>query len=218
MNDSSASSLQGPEHLPAPEMILRLREFTAEEPLRLLVSGCLYGTACGYDGSTYGEHPAIRHLLGLPNVRAAAFCPEDYSFGTPRELCNITGGDGFDVLDGRARVLAESGKDWTEPMIRAAGAMLAAAQRENIHLAVLMDISAACGSQVIYDGNRALKNYRRGPGVCAALLIRNGYPVMSQRDYRTLALLYGKLREPAPGTLPLLDHHETEWYRDYFGT
>lgn len=218
MQHDSAIPPERPEHLPDPEMILRLPEFTPEEPLRVLVSGCLYGTACGYDGTTYGEHPAIRHLLGLPNVRAVPFCPEEYSFGTPRERCNITGGDGFDVLDGRARVLAESGKDWTEPMMRAAEAMLAAAQRGKIHIAVLMDISAACGSQVVYDGNRELKNYRRGPGVCAALLIRNGYPVMSQRDFGTLRRIFSKLGEPAPGMLPLLDHHETAWYRSYFGT
>jgi hypothetical protein len=33
----------------------------------------------------------------MPNVQVFNFCPEDFSFGTPRALCNIHGGDGFDV-------------------------------------------------------------------------------------------------------------------------
>jgi uncharacterized protein YbbK (DUF523 family) len=39
-------------------------------------------------------------LIRLPNVRAINFCPEEFVFGTPREVCNIYGGDGFDVLAG----------------------------------------------------------------------------------------------------------------------
>ena len=53
-----------------------------------------------------------------------AFCPEDLAFGTPREISDIHGGTGFDVLDGQARVLSESGRDWTAAMLEAAHAML----------------------------------------------------------------------------------------------
>jgi hypothetical protein len=34
------------------------------------------------------------------------FRPEDFSFGTPRMTPNSHGGNGFDVLDGKARSLA----------------------------------------------------------------------------------------------------------------
>ena len=62
-------------------------------------------------------------------------------------------------------------------MIKAADKMLEIAQKEAIELAILMDISAACGSQVIYDGNRLSENkvYQIGAGVSAAQLIRNGF-------------------------------------------
>lgn len=61
--------------------------------------------------------------------------------------------------------------------------MLEIAKRENIELAVMMDASAACGSQVIYDGNRFSENkiYQIGAGVSAAQLMRSGFKVISQR-------------------------------------
>ena len=191
--------------------------FTVAEPMRVLVSGCVAGLQCGVDGSSYGEYPEARKVLSSPNVHAVPFCPEESEFGTPREMCNIHGGTGFDVLDGKARVLTESGVDWTDGMLRAAHRMLAIANERSVHVALLLDISAACGSQVIYDGPRHLRNYQIGAGVCAALLIRNGYPVVSQRDYRTLDRILGHLD---PAHLPdpaAIDHHETEWYRSYFG-
>lgn len=204
--------------LPTEEQIASWPRFTAAEPMRVLVSGCVAGLACGVDGTSYGEYPEARRLLAQPNVRAVPFCPEESEFGTPREMCNIHGGTGFDVLDGRARVLTESGIDWTEGMIRAAQRMLAVAREAQVHLALLLDISAACGSQVIYDGPRHLRHYRIGAGVCAALLLRNGFTVVSQRDYRTLGRILRHLDpayEPDPAAV---DHHETEWYRSYFGT
>jgi uncharacterized protein YbbK (DUF523 family) len=120
----------------------------------------------------------------LPNVKTVAFCPEDSAFGTPRETPDIHGGTGLDVLNGTARVVSDSGKDWTEPMIQAAEAMLAVAQRNEVRIAVLSDISAACGSQVIYRGARANGIYQVGQGVCTALLIQNGIKVVSQRDLK----------------------------------
>lgn len=206
-----------PAHLPTAETIASWPAFSSEQPLRILASGCLAGEQCGYDGTSYGEHAIVVKLFGLPNVQVFNFCPEDFSFGTPRALCNIHSGDGFDVLDGRARVKTEDGEDWTDGMTEAAKHMLELAKVKRVHVAVLMDISGACGSQVIYDGPRHLKIYRRGPGVCAALLIRGGIAVVSQRDLRTLALLFRKLGHEELGPPePARDHHETDWYQAYF--
>jgi uncharacterized protein YbbK (DUF523 family) len=207
-----------PAHLPSPDDIARWPDFTAERPLRVLVSGCVAGLQCGYDGTSYGEYALPRKLLSLRNVEAVSFCPEEFAFGTPREVCNIHGGDGFDVLDGKARVLTESGVDWTDGMLRAAERMLETAQTHRIDLALLMDISAACGSQVIYDGVRREQRYQRGAGVCAALLMRNGFKVVSQRDDRTLHAILSRLDATHTPDETAFDHHEREWYRTYFGT
>ena len=205
------------EHLPTSADVARWPRYTAERPLPLLVSACITGAACGSDATTYGA--PYRHtdaLLRLGNVRPVPFCPEDFAFGTPREIPDIHGGDGFDVLDGRARVLSASGQDWTAPMIEAAHAMLDVARRERVRLALLMDISAACGSQVIYLGNRVEGVYQRGQGVCAALLIRHGIPVLSQRDHRTLGVVMHRL-DPAYEPDPRAENHdECSWYVNHF--
>jgi uncharacterized protein YbbK (DUF523 family) len=208
-----------PVHLPSQSEIEAWPSFTAGDPLKVLVSACLRGVRCGVDGSSYGapfDH--TEHLFRLPNVEVVAFCPEEYAFGTPRETPDIHGGNGFDVLDGRARVMSDSGADWTSAMLAAAHAMLSLAQANEVRLALLSDISAACGSQVIYRGPRSEGRYQAGQGVCAALLIRNGIKVMSQRDHHTLDLILGKLDSTHWPDPTAQDHHQSEWYVERFGS
>lgn len=195
-----------------------LRIPDSAEPLRIMISACLSGVMCGYDGSAYGSYPSVLKLLEYDNVRLVKFCPEEYSFGTPREMCDIYGGTGMDVLEGRAKVLTESGIDWTEGMIKASEKMLEIALEQNVELAILMDVSAACGSQVIYDGNRFAESkiYQIGAGVCGAQLISNGIKVISQRDYASLEILYSKLDPFHKINEAALDHHENSWYKEYF--
>ncbi len=200
------------------QYLKQLRVPTADDPLRILMSACLSGVTCGYDGSANGEYPSALKVLTYPTAHVVRFCPEEFSFGTPREMCDIHGGTGIDVLEGRARVLTENGTDWTDGMIRAAEKMLDLAKQHQIELCVLMDISAACGSQVIYDGNRFSEHkiYQIGAGVCAAQLLRNGFKVISQRDFASLELLYSKLDPGHTVDESKVDHHEIPWYREYF--
>lgn len=205
-------------HLPTFEEIESMPSPTPENPLRILVSACLGGALCGIDGTSNGDYPWIRMLISLPNVRPITFCPEDFSFGTPRSLPDIHGGNGFDVLDGKARVLDEKGQDLTEGMIKAAYEMLNLAKNNNIHIAILMDMSAACGSQVISDGCRLTENrkYQQGPGVASALLLKEGFKVIGQRDFKTLEYLHHKLDPSHEIDQTKIDHHENNWYRSYF--
>lgn len=196
----------------------QLRNPTRENPLRVMMSACMTGVTCGWDGTNNGEFPTALKIVQHENVKIVKFCPEDFAYGTPREMSDIHGGNGFDVLDGKAKVITASGIDWTEGMIKASEKMLEVAQRELIELAVLMDISAACGSQVIYSGNRFSENkvYQIGAGVAAAQLIRNGIRVISQRDFASLEIIYSKL-DPSYSIDPTkIDHHETAWYKEYF--
>jgi uncharacterized protein YbbK (DUF523 family) len=203
-----------------PEALAALREPTAADPLRVLVSGCLAGLPCGVSGTDYGLGAVLRELFALPALKMIPFCPEDSALGTPRTMPDIHGGDGHDVLAGRARVLDEHGQDLTEKMILGAQNMLAHARRERVELAMLTDMSAACGSQVISRGCRLVekREFVASVGVAAALLIQNGIPVVSQRDPLTL----GKIRAlvdpsytPDPGAA---DYHHSDWYRSYFGS
>jgi uncharacterized protein YbbK (DUF523 family) len=202
------------------EYLKQLRIPSKDNPFRLLMSACLSGITCGYDGTANGEYPTALKILQYNTVKVVKFCPEEFSFGSPREMCDIHGGTGFDVLDGKAKLLTESGQDWTEGIIKASEKMLEIAKQEKIELAVLMDVSAACGSQVIYDGNRFSENkiYQIGAGVAAAQLIRNGFKVISQRDYAALEILYSKIDPSYQIDTAKLDHHEIEWYKEYFKT
>jgi len=207
-------------HLPTKEEIQKFPTCTVENPLRILVSACLAGTLCGVDGSSNGDAYWIKKLIALPNAKTTLFCPEEFSFGTPRNLPDIHGGDGFDVLDGKAKVLTDKGENWSEGMIAAAHEMLKLAQANRIDIAILMDMSAACGSQVISNGCRlnSERKYRKGPGVAAALLLRHGFKVVSQRDYRTLEYLHNKLDPLHPIDESVIDHHENAWYQSYFAS
>jgi uncharacterized protein YbbK (DUF523 family) len=196
-----------------------LRTPTPDEPWRVLVSGCLAGLQCGVDGTDYGLAGCIAGFLGLPTIRAVPFCPEDHGLGTPRTMPDIHGGDGNAVIKGQACVLDERGADLTDGMVAGARAMLAHAQLQDVELAVLTDMSAACGTQVISDGCRFddPRKFQRGVGVAAAMLLQAGIAVVAQRDDRTL----GRLRAIAqPGFVvdaTAQDHHQRPWYVETFG-
>ncbi|MDP6934512.1 MAG: 2-thiouracil desulfurase family protein [Myxococcota bacterium] len=195
------------------EAIQALRTPSVESPWRVLLSGCLAGLPCGVDGTDYGLGAARPRWLSENRVHCLSFCPEDHGMGTPRTMPDLHGGDGFAVLDGTARVLDEHRVDLTAAMLAGARAMLNLAVEHEVDLAVLTDRSGACGSQVISIGCRYEEpvQHRRGVGVAAALLIRHGIPVVSQRDPRTLGLLGARL-DPAYAPGPeVVDHHLSPW-------
>ena len=206
--------------MPDKAYIQNLRSPTIENPLRILVSACLVGVKCGVDGDNYGDYPSVLKLLEYKNVKLISFCPEEFSFGTPRETCDIHGGSGMDVLEGRAKVLTETGIDWTKGMILASEKMLEKAIENDIELAIMMDVSAACGSHVIYEGNRFAeeKKYQIGMGVCGAQLTKAGYTVISQREFETLELLYSKIDSTHRIDSAAKDFDQHEWYRGYFSS
>ena len=77
------------------------QEIPATGPI--LVSACLAGRACRFDGSD-NKDDGVGAVVA--SGRAVLVCPEeDGGLGTPRPPAEIVGGDGDDVLDGRARVV-----------------------------------------------------------------------------------------------------------------
>ncbi|MFO0550561.1 MAG: DUF523 domain-containing protein [Polyangiaceae bacterium] len=196
-----------------------LRRPTSADPLRVLVSGCLAGWGCGIDGTHYGLGDLYPALFALPTIRVRPFCPEDHGMGTPRSMPDIHGGDGFDVVRGAARVLDEHGNDLTEKMLAGARAMLAHALEHAVELAILTDMSAACGSQVISDGCRLVpvRKFHASVGVATALLLEEGIAVIAQRDKRSMGRLRAWLDPSFTPDPTDVDYHETEWYRGQFG-
>jgi uncharacterized protein YbbK (DUF523 family) len=198
-----------------PGAVELLRAPSAAAPWRVLVSGCIFGWGCGVDGTDYGMGGSKPAWFASPWVTVLPFCPEKEGLGVPRTMPDLHGGDGFAVLDGRARVRDERGGDLTDGMLAGAAAMVAFARAERVDLAVLTDMSAACGSQVISDGCRfdAPRRFQRGVGVAAAALLRAGVPVVSQRDHATLAALGRRLGLDVADDRP--DHHLHPWVLEH---
>jgi len=140
----------------------------------VLVSACLAGRACRFDG-TGSDDDEVARLVA--EGRAVLVCPEvDGGLGTPRPPAEIVGGDGADVLAGRARVVTVQGEDVTEAYIRGAERALRVAEQRGATRAILKARSPSCGSGNIYDGTFS-KTLLAGDGVTAALLKMNGIDV-----------------------------------------
>jgi len=131
---------------------------------RIIVSACLAGEKCRYDGKSK-PHPDIVKLVneGL----AIPLCPEVLGgLPVPRDRSEIETGDGDTVLEGKARITTDSGKDVTEAFIKGAQEVLNIAQQENIRRAILKAKSPSCGVTVIVKQGQ----HADGMGVTAALL------------------------------------------------
>lgn len=139
-----------------------------------IASACLVGKKCRYDGESR-EDQEIKKLYLEGKVKAV--CPECHAgLKTPRCPSEIAGGDGNDVLDGTARVLAEDGADRTQEFIEGAKMTLDEARKCGAKRAYLKSKSPSCGLSVIYDGTFSGK-LKPGMGVTAALLLKNGIEV-----------------------------------------
>ena len=142
----------------------------------ILISACLAGIDCTYKGKNKLK-PSIKKMAD--NGIAIPVCPEVMGgLGIPRENSEIVGGNGMDVLKGRARVITISGKDVTEIYIKGAKAVLSIARKYSVRKAVLKSKSPACGVGRIYDGSFT-KKLKNGSGVTASLLYQKGVKVYS---------------------------------------
>lgn len=147
----------------------------------LLVSACLAGVPCRYDGAALPDAELVA-LVGAGS--AVAVCPEVAAgLPTPRDAVEIVGGDGHDVLDGRARVVTASGADRTEAFRRGAEQIVEQARELGTTTAVLQARSPSCGAGLIHDGTFGGRLVD-GDGVLAAALRRAGVHVESRRGTR----------------------------------
>lgn len=143
----------------------------------ILVSSCLAGLNVRYNGTNCFNNK-IQTLID--EKLALTICPELLGgFSIPREPAEIVGGNGEDVLDGKAKVVEKSGKDVTELYVKGAYETLKKAQEVKASVVVLKEYSPSCGSSMIYNGEFKDKKIA-GNGVTTALLKRNGINVVSE--------------------------------------
>lgn len=138
---------------------------------RILVSACLLGVCCRYDGA---DNLAPEVVERAASCCLIPVCPELLGgLPTPRPPAEVVGGDGVDVLAGRARVVTCEGRDVSDAFLRGARETLRVARVFGVGEAWLKGGSPSCGVSHIHDGTFSHR-MRPGPGVTAALLAREG--------------------------------------------
>lgn len=142
---------------------------------RILVSACLLGCACRYDGASKA-HPAALRLL--EHYEVVPVCPEQLGgLATPRAPAERRGD----------AVVTADGVDVTAPYRRGAEEVLRLARLYGCGTAVLKERSPSCGSGEIYDGTFS-RSLTAGDGVAAALLCRNEIRILGESEIETALL------------------------------
>lgn len=140
--------------------------------MKILVSACLLGIACRYDGQskpyTLMDELCRRHEV-IP------VCPEQLGgLPTPRTPAERQGD----------RVVTKNGADVTENYRRGAEAAVELAQKLGCGAAVLKERSPSCGSGTIYDGTFS-GTLTAGDGVAAERLRSCGIRVLGESELET---------------------------------
>ncbi|MHC4870960.1 MAG: 2-thiouracil desulfurase family protein [Planctomycetota bacterium] len=134
----------------------------------ILVSSCLYGLKTRYNCSS---KPTNKINFTEKNTVYLPICPEQLGgLSTPRPEATLAGGDGYDVLNEKAKaVVINSGNDLTSSFTTGAECVLDLVRHLGISKAYLKSKSPSCGVSSCYiDGK-----LQSGTGVTAALLKLN---------------------------------------------
>ncbi|MCG8473888.1 MAG: DUF523 domain-containing protein [Cytophagales bacterium] len=142
---------------------------------KILVSACLAGYKCRYDGKA---QPVSRIECWLKEGIAVPVCPEEMGgLPTPRIPSEIQ-----TCSDGTRKVVNKAGNDVTKEFEKGAQLALETAQKHKITQAVLKAKSPSCGCGKVYDGSfqGSLTN---GNGITADLLLENGIEVFTESNF-----------------------------------
>ena len=149
---------------------MRPVHWKAGERMKIMVSACLAGENCKYNG---GNNRNEKILQLMVENEVITVCPEQLGgLPTPRVPSEIrdgvvTAGDGR-VVDREFRL--------------GAARCLEIAEREQPDLVILQPRSPSCGVKQRYDGTFS-GTLTDGPGVTAQLLMENGFRVIDAEDY-----------------------------------
>ncbi len=139
--------------------------------MNILVSACLLGTPCRYDGASKPD-PILRELEARGHTLISV-CPEVMGgLPTPRPPAEVQ-------PDGR--VVNRTGEDVTAAYCAGAEQALAVGAQHGCTVAVLKEKSPSCGGREIYDGSFS-RTLIPGQGVAARLLTDHGIRVLGESE------------------------------------
>lgn len=137
--------------------------------MKIVVSACLLGENCKYNGGNNFSAAVAEFVKGREVI---AVCPERLaSLGIPREP--------IEIVEGAVR--RKDGTSVDEALRKAVEQILARLEGEDIECVILKSRSPTCGVKQVYDGSFSGKLVD-GMGVLASALREKGYHVVDSED------------------------------------
>ena len=137
--------------------------------MKILVSACLLGRNCKYNG---GNNYDLKVAALLKDHTAVEVCPEMLAgLGIPRTPIEIVNGE----------VKDRNGNSVDEALRRAVDEILDRVRREGIQYAILKSRSPTCGVRQVYDGTFS-GTLVEGAGVLAQALMDAGCQVLDAEE------------------------------------
>ena len=138
---------------------------------RLLISACLCGSRCKYDGGA-NTLPEETLTALKKRYRLVPVCPEVAGgLPVPRMPAERKG----------ERIVTSAGGDVTEAYGRGAETALKLAGKFGCRAALLKHRSPSCGNSLIYDGTFT-STLIKGRGTAAEILMKEGIPVYNENE------------------------------------
>lgn len=145
---------------------------------KLLISSCLLGFPCRYDGKSKPV-PLPKELTD--KVELIPVCPEVMGgLSTPRPPAEIVSRSA-----GAIKVVNSEGTDVTQNYLAGAKKALEIAKANDCTFALLKEKSPSCSGGKVYDGTFS-RTLTDGDGVTAALLKANGIKVFGESEIEKL--------------------------------
>ena len=137
--------------------------------MKILVSACLLGCCCRYDGKSKADE----RVLALNTCHTLIpVCPEQLGgLSTPRLPAEIQG----------EKVIRRDGADVTNEYKKGAQEALHLYQLLSCDAAILKARSPSCGKNMIYDGTFS-GTLTEGNGITAALFQQNGVRIFTEDE------------------------------------
>ncbi len=137
--------------------------------MTILVSACLLGENCKYNGGNNRNERVLRYVAGHEVIPV---CPERLGgLPCPRKPVEWVG----------ERVLTRDGDDCTEAFRLGVQRAMEIIEGRQIDLAILQSRSPTCGVKQIYDGSFSGMKID-GQGALARALKERGIPLMDEED------------------------------------
>ena len=135
--------------------------------MRILVSACLMGVGCRYDGKS-NQLPQLEQLM--KQHTCIPVCPEIFGgLPTPRVPAERQS----------SKIMTQDGQDVTQQFVRGTAEVLRLADLYHCKAALLKERSPSCGCGQIYDGTFT-KTLTEGDGLTAEMLKRKGIAVYGE--------------------------------------